>query len=124
MQNEIVARAIIRKSDILFSTGFIHIKGDLIEGLFSTDYLKICLDKERIIAYLSERKLFENDSGKFYLKSIQTIFQAKYDYDYIYVPDDYVLNDEAGNSLSLSILEPVESQKFSFILEEFEKFRF
>lgn len=121
---DIVVRASI-KTDTFFNTGFIHITDEIIEGVFTKDYIKISIDGKRMILHLSEDIFFKDSTGYIHHKMVETIFQNKYLYSDFYIPDSYTLFDESKNVLTLSIFEkPVSGPEKTTILKMLESIRF
>ena len=123
---ELLASATLRKDNYI-NYGFIHIKGDLIEGIFTNDYLRIFLTGEKIILHLTEKQLIEYEENLFRYVTVESIFQKeKYPYHYLYTPDKYTLIDETGHILNLSLEEKLDSKskKASQVLKELESIRF
>lgn len=121
---DIVVRASI-KTDTFFNTGFLHITDEIIEGIFTMDYVKISIDGKRMFLHLSEDIFFKDSIGFIRHKIVETIFQKKYNFDYLYIPDSYTLFDERKNTLTLSISEkPVSESERTTILKSLESIRF
>ena len=124
MKKEIVARATLKIPGIFFNTGFVHIKDDILEGIFTLDYLQMCIYNNKPTAHLSEKSYFLNDYGLAIIKITETLFRSKSNCANLYDPNIFYLYDESGEELILSVYEPVESYQIPSILHEIDKVRF
>ena len=113
------------RTDRFSNTGIIHIKDNLIEGIFTFDYVKILLDGKKMSLILNEHKLEFNSDHSVRKTSIRpTIYEANYEETYIESPLSYILFDASGEGLSLILTEPIKDPyQVSHILERLEKFK-
>lgn len=119
---EIVVRATI-KTDQFSNTGFIHIKDNLIEGVFTFDYAKIILDGSKMILHYEEHNIIPDFYG-IIDEFISSIYEKKYLYPYLEVPYTYTLRDETGCLLVLSIKDIIQkTDLISQILSDIETVR-
>ena len=119
---DVVARATIETSTF-FNTGFIHLKDNEIEGIFTLDYIKILLTGKNIILDATENSIELNKVSCFSTTKYNT-YQGSYTYDDLYIPETYSLYDENNNPLTLSIESIIYDLELkSAILESINKHR-
>ena len=90
---DLVARCKIRKPSYV-NNGYIYIKKDIIEGLFTNDFVKISIDNNKLILHLTEDIYFEDSNGILRHKEVVSLFWMKYRYNTIYIPEEYHLKNE------------------------------
>ena len=119
---DVVARATIETSTF-FNTGFIYIKDNEIEGIFTSDYIKILLDGKNMILNATENSIEFNKICYSSTTNYNT-YQCSFPYDDLYIPEKYLLYDEFSNPLTLSIESILyDTEVKSIILDRIKKFR-
>lgn len=113
------------RTDRFSNTGILHVQENLIEGLFTFDYVKILLDGNKMSLILNEHIFeFNSDHSVHKTSIIPTIYEAKYDQTYLESPLSYILFDATGEGLSLILTDPIKDPfQISHILEKLEKFK-
>ena len=106
---DVVARATIETSTF-FNTGFIHIKDNKIEGIFTFDYINILLDGKNMILNIVENSIYF-DEDILHHDFLYSTYQSSFPYLEFYIPDTYHLYDESQNLLTFSIDNIVLDQK-------------
>lgn len=105
------------------NTGFISINDDVIEGIFTFDYVKIELDGKKMFLFLKEHHI---DPTQNTIKTSieQTIYEANYQETYLESPLSYILYNASGEWLSLILTDPIKNPyQASRFLERLEKIR-
>lgn len=115
---EIVVRAIIR-TETVFNEGYLHINGEIIEGIFTLDYVRINLDGKEMFLTLIERSIYYDEMNNLIHKCTFNYYKQRYSHNYLYSPDTYSLCDETGSLLTISLEEPIkDSDEISQILKD------
>ena len=96
---KVVARCKL-KTPSMVNYGYLYIKEDIIEGIFTRDYVKIALRDNKILLHLTEDNFFIDENIIRHKKKV-SLYQTKYFYDTLFIPEEYNLKDEKGNSIAL-----------------------
>lgn len=99
------------KTNNFFSDGFVHISGNSIEGIFTLDYAKLELKNNQLILHLCihTNKVDVNELTSELSNFRNTVeystYRCSYNDSTLYAPDTYLLSDNNGNFLFLSLLD-------------------
>lgn len=107
---EIMVRASIKYKNI-YNDGYIYIKKDTAEGVFTLDYLYFHIEDEAL--YLD---IYENLDDKFSFN--MSSYSSLYPYKTFVFTDYYILKDPMGNELHMRILSVVDDL---FEIEEIKR---
>ncbi len=104
--NEIIIRTTL-KTQNTFNTGFLWIKDNQIEGIFTFDYVKIIIFNKKLSLHIFERLIFFDEEDILHDEFNLHCYSSTYLYDNLFAPDEYILFDKNNNILTMSLLEPV-----------------
>lgn len=123
---EIVARAVLREKDVLYNEGYIIISDNFAKGVFSGDFIKMCIEDNKILMHFTENVITNgNYSWEIKSKINISIFETSYFLTYFSVPEIYEFHNEDGRELILSIDEIIyDKEIISLVQEEIGKQRY
>lgn len=108
--NEVVARATL-KSNTFYNTGFIYIKEEVVEGVFTRDFVEMRIINKKLYLKLTQNILFKSNLfNQICSKKEISLFQTQYDEKTLYIPETYCLANDKGEIITLSIETLINNQ--------------
>lgn len=103
---QVVINSCYRTKNV-FSTGFISITDNVIEGCFTSNYMRIILHDKKMDVILIHNNIWSRSDDKLEIYT----FSKSYDEKTLFVPEEYVLYNKNLGELHLSLHEVIKDEQ-------------